>query len=109
MLSSRKKIWNSELSLFNKIIVHNVFAVPVFITSVGIVDWTINEIKEIDCKTRKQLALTGNFRPHGNPDRLYIPISERGKGLKSIEIMHESRIAPVVQHLELNRSHNTSL
>ena len=56
-----KKIWNSELSSFNKVIAHNTFAVPVFITSVGIVDWTINEIKEIDCKTRKQLTMTGTF------------------------------------------------
>ena len=72
-----KKIWNSELSLFNKIIAHNTFAVPVFITSVGIVDWTINEIREIDCKTRKQLAMTGNFHPNGDVDRLYIPRSER--------------------------------
>ena len=72
-----KKIWNSELSLFNKIIAHNTFAVLVFITSVGVVDWTINEIREIDCKTRKQLAMTGNFRPNGDVDRLYIPRSER--------------------------------
>ena len=33
-----KKMWNSKLSSFNKIIAHNTFAVPVFITSVGIVD-----------------------------------------------------------------------
>ena len=49
-----KKIRNSELPSFNKVIAHNTFAVPVFITSVGIVDWAINEIKEIDCKTRKK-------------------------------------------------------
>ena len=53
-----KKIWNSELSLFNKIIAHNIFAVPVFITSVSLVDWTIYEIREIHCKTKKQLAMT---------------------------------------------------
>ena len=59
-----KKMWNSELSSFNKLIAHNSFAVPAFITSVGIVDWTVNEIKEIDCKTRKQLAMTENFHPN---------------------------------------------
>ena len=45
-----KKIWNSELSSFNKVIARNTFAVPVFITSVGIVDWTKNEIKEMTAK-----------------------------------------------------------
>ena len=102
-------MWNSELSSFNKIIAHNTFAVPVFITSVGIVDWTIDEIREIDCKTRKQLAMTGNFHPNGDVDRLYIPRSEGGRGLKSIVRMYESRIVSVAQHLELNKSHNTIL
>ena len=57
-----KKIWNTEL----------LFAVPVLITSVDIIDWTINNIKEIDCKTRKQWAITGKFHPNGDVDRLYI-------------------------------------
>ena len=104
-----KKILNSELSSFNKVIAHNTFAVPVFITSVGIVDWTINEIKEINCKTRKQLTTTGNFHPNGDVDRLYIPRSEGGRGLKSTVRMYESRIVSVVQHLQLNKSYNTSL
>ena len=104
-----KKIWNSQLSSFNKIIAHNTFAVPVFITSVGIVDWTIDEIREVDCKTRKQLAMTGNFHPNGDVDRLYIPRSQGGRGLKSIVRMYESRIVSVAQHLELNKSHNITL
>ena len=79
---------------------HDTFAVPVFITSVGIVDWTIDEIREIDCKTRKQLAMTGNFHPNGDVDRLYIPRSEGGRGLKSIVRMYESRIVSVAQHLQ---------
>ena len=45
-----KKILNSKLSSFNKVIAHSTFPASVFITSVGIVDWTINEIKEIDSK-----------------------------------------------------------
>ena len=98
-----KKIWNSELSLFNNIIAPNTFAVPIFITSVGTVDWTINEIEEIDCKTRKQLAIIGNFHPNGDVDRLYIPNSEGGRGLKSIVRMYKGRIVSVVQHLELNK------
>ena len=64
------------LQSFNKVIVHNTFAVPAFITSVGIVNMTINEITEIDCKTGKQPTMTGNFHPNGDVDRLYIPRSE---------------------------------
>ena len=57
--------------MFNKVIAHNKFTVYVFITSVGIIDLTINEIKEIDCKTRKQLAMTGNFHPNGDVNSSY--------------------------------------
>ena len=95
--------------MFNKVIAHNTPAVPVLIRSVGIVDWTINEIKEIDCKTRKQLAMTGNFHPNGDVDRLYIPRSEGGRGLTTIVCMYKSKIVSAVQHLELNKSLNTSL
>ena len=47
-----KMIWNSELSSSKKAIEDNTVAVLAFITSVGIVDWTIYEIKD-NCKTRK--------------------------------------------------------
>ena len=67
----------------------------------------MNEIREIDCTTRKQLAMTGNIHPNGDMDRLYIPRSEGG--LKSIIRMYESRIVSVAQRLELNKSHTTGL
>ena len=41
-----KKIWSSELSLFNKTIAHNAFAAPVITPAIGILDWTIQEIKD---------------------------------------------------------------
>ena len=66
-------------------------------------------MREIDCKTRKQLAITGNFHPNGDVDRLYIPRSEGGRRLKSIVTMYKSRIVSVAEHLEFNKSHNTSL
>ena len=53
--------------------------------------------------------MTGNFHLNGDADRLYIPRSEGGRGLKSIVRMYKSGIASVVQHLKLNKSYNTSL
>ena len=51
-----KRIWNSELSSVNKVIIHNSFKLPVLTTTVGILNWTIDRIKEIDIKTCKQLT-----------------------------------------------------
>ena len=51
-----KRIWNSELSSVNKVIIHNSFKLPVLTTTVGILNWTIDRIKEVDIKTCKQLT-----------------------------------------------------
>ena len=39
------KIWSSELSGRNKSIAHNTFAVPILTPTIGILDWTKQEIK----------------------------------------------------------------
>ena len=79
-----KRIWNSELSSVNKVIAHNSFAVPVLTTTVGILNWTNDEIKEIDIKTRKQLIMSRNFHPNGDIGKLYLPREQGGCGIKMI-------------------------
>ena len=61
-----RKIWCSELNGYNKYIAHNAFALPVLTLTFGILDWTKDEIKNMDKKTRKVLNVTGNF--HCNSD-----------------------------------------
>ena len=56
-----KWIWNTELSSPNKEVALKSFAAPVLTTEVGILNWTIDEIKEIDIKTHEQLTMSGNF------------------------------------------------
>ena len=45
-----KNIWQSELLSFNKVFVRNTFAIPVLTTAVRLIDWTIEEIKEVDIR-----------------------------------------------------------
>ena len=71
-LSRVKKIWSAELSAHHKAIAHNSFATPVITPARGILDWTIQEIKDIDIKTRKILSVTGNCHPNIDIDRFYI-------------------------------------
>ena len=66
-----RKIWNSQLSDFNKTVAHNAFAVPTLTSTVEILDWTCKEINQIDIKTRKTLAMSGSFYPNSDADRLY--------------------------------------
>ena len=97
-----KKIWQSEHSSSNKVIAHNTFAISVFTNTVGIIDWTIEEIKEIDAGTRKQLTTTGKFHPNGDVDKLYLPISQGSRGIKMVARMLESRVIAVAQCLTIN-------
>ena len=53
--------------------------------------------------------MPGKFHPNGGVARLFIARSGGGRGLKSIASMYESRTVSVMQHLELDKSHNTSL
>ena len=64
------KMWSSELSDFNKVIAHNNVAVPNINPTIGIIDWTIDEIRQIDINTRKLLTMTGSFHPKSDVDRI---------------------------------------
>ena len=80
-----KKVLGSKLNGGNAIKAINAWAVPVVRYSGGVVDWTVNELKEADRKTRKLLTLNGALHPRSNTDRLYLPRTEGGRGLISIE------------------------
>ena len=99
-LTRVKKIWQSELSSMNKVIAHNTFAIPVLTTTV---------VKEIDVRTRKQLAMTGNFHPKGDVDKLYLPRLQGGRELKMVPRIFESRVIKVGQYLTINGNSNKAI
>ncbi|XP_057295655.1 uncharacterized protein LOC130624072 [Hydractinia symbiolongicarpus] len=104
-----RKIWCSELSGYNKYIAHNSFALPVLRPTFGILNWTKDEIKAIDIKTRKVLNMTGNFHRNSDVDRLYAPRKEGGRGLKMVKEAYESRIISINQHLHQSTQRNPYL
>ena len=103
------KLWKSKLPVFNKTIAHNMFAVPVLKPTYGILDWTIQQIRNIDIKTRNILSMTGNFHINIDVDCLSILRSEGGRGLKAIQIACECRIVSLNHHLTRNKDRNQLL
>ena len=87
----------------------NAFATPVITPTIGILDWKIQEIKDIDIRTRKILSVTGNFHPNGDVDQLYIGRNIGGRGLRSCQRLFESRITALKQHLHHNKKRNQIL
>ena len=67
-----KKIWSSELTDYNKVAAHNSVATPIITPTVGINDWTIDDIEQLDINTHKILSMTGNLHPNSDIDYIYI-------------------------------------
>ena len=63
----------------------NTWVVPTVRYSAGIIEWTIEEVKKMDWKTRKIITIYARLHPRSNVKRLYPPRSEGGRGLVSIE------------------------
>ena len=104
-----RKIWTSELSACSKVIALNSFALPVLVPTFRILDWSIQDIKDLDIKTRKQLTMSVNFHPNSNIDLLYIQRNLGGRGLQQIQRVFKSRIISIRQYLLRNRNRNTNL
>ena len=85
------------------------FAVPLLKPTCGALDWTIQEIRNIDIETRKVLSMTGNFHINSDVDCLYIPRSEGGRGLKAIQTAYEYEIVSLNHHLTRKKDRNQLL
>ena len=85
-----------ELNSRNKTTTHNSFVIPILIPAVGILEWNIKEIEDIDKKTRKILCI----------DRLYVERKDGGRGLKSFEDSFCTHIVGLAKHLERDRYQN---
>ena len=102
-----RKVWSSQLSAYNKATAHKVFVTSVIVPTFGIIDWTIEDLKKIDIRIRKLMAMNGCFHPNSDVDRLYVTRFNGGRGLKSIQDMFESRIISLKLYLEQSRERSS--
>ena len=94
------QIWNSELYSPNKVLAHNIFAIPVLTPTFGILEWTKQELEDLDIKTRKTLTACASFHVHSDIDRLYRYRKYGGRGLNSISDTYVTRIVTLSLHLK---------
>ena len=91
-------ILKSELNARNKITAIGALAVPVLRYSFGIINWRIEEIKQIDRKTRKMLTMY-KMQPKSDIDRLYVKKKEGGRGLVQVEAAYKVEIINIAEYL----------
>ena len=82
-------ITKSELNAANRIDAMNTLAVPVVTYSFNIIDWTEQELQNVDRKTRKILSAERMHHPKADVDRMYVPRSEGGRSLIQLEATYK--------------------
>ena len=101
-----RKILESSLNGGNTVKAMNTWAVAAVRYTAGILDWTVDELKEMDRKTRKIMTMNGALHPRADVDRLYIPRDEGGRGMMSVEEVvriEECSLSDYLKQAEVNR------
>ena len=80
-----KKLLKSKLNSGNLFQAINTWAVSLYRYGAGIVDWTKEEMKQIDRRTRKLITMHQGMHPRSDVDRIYVERERGGRGLMSIE------------------------
>ena len=84
-LRRTRKLLETKLSSRNLIKGINTRAVPLIRYSGPFLKWARDELKQMDQRTRKLMAMHKTLHPRDDGGRLYVPRKEGGRGLASIE------------------------
>ena len=74
----------------------------------GILDWTKEQMRNIDRKTLKMMAMNGMLHPRANGSRLCLP-KDGGRGLTSVKETIETECGLSGYVKETNKGHNRLL
>ena len=74
-----RMVLKSELNAINKIEAVNTVAIPVVTYSLNIINWTAQDMRNLDRKTRKLLTKGRMHHPKSDVDRTYLPRSSGGE------------------------------
>jgi len=95
-----RMVLKGELNAMNKIEAINTVAIPVVTYSFNIINWTLEDIRSLDRKTRKLLTKEGMHHPKSDVDRMYLPRSTGGRGLIQIETTYKTTTIGLTNYLE---------
>jgi hypothetical protein len=91
----------SELNTRNKITAIGALAVPILRYSFGVIDWRIEEVKQIDRKTRKMLTVYKMHHPKADIDRLHVKRTGGGRGLVQAEAAYKAEVINIAEYLNM--------
>lgn len=80
-----RKLLGTELSAKNIITAINMWAIPAFTYSAGVLTWSKTDLEKIDRKIRTTLTQHGLLHPNSAVERIYLPRREGGRGLSNLK------------------------
>ena len=69
-------------------------------TTIGILNWTKQEMQHLDVETIKIITYTGSLHKRSDTNRIYAPRKQGGRDLTSVEDMFISRIIALEKHIQ---------
>ena len=98
-----RKVLQSKLSGGNVIKAVNTWAVSLLRYSAAFVDWTREDLRELDRKTRKVMNMNSALHPRDSVARLYLPRKEGGRGLMSVEDCVDQAVLGLDNYVSMSR------
>ena len=95
-----KKVLRSQLNSGHMTTAINAWAVAKIRYGAGILQWTKEEAREMDRKTRKILTMNKALHPRADIDRLYVPRKLGGRGLINIEECIEAETQGLADYIQ---------
>lgn len=80
-----RKILQTQLSAKNKILAINIWAIPPFTYTAGILTWSKTDLELADRSIRTTLTQFGMLHPNSAIERIYLPRKEGGRGMTNLE------------------------
>ena len=65
-------------------------------------DWNLSEVKRLDIKVRKMMTTHSMHHPKADIHRLYVPRSNKGRGLSQLELSYKSSMIGLFRYLNLS-------
>ena len=98
-----RKVLETKLNSRNLMKGINTWAVSLMRYSAPFLDWTADELKAMDRRTRKLLTMHKAFHPRDDVDRLYVGRKDCGRGLISIEEFVENAVLGLRGYVEKSK------
>ena len=92
-------IWTSNISIPRKIRATNTFAIPLLQYSFWTCTWTLEKLKQLDCKTREVINKNSGRNKKSSVAMTYLSYDQGGYNLSELEMVYKLSKIKIAHHI----------